>query len=315
MKMSPEGRALLAEREGRRLRAYKDSVGVWTIGIGHTSAAGEPVVTPDLAITEAECDAIFARDLAAYEAAVNKAIRVHIAQNEFDAMVSLCYNIGQAGFARSTVARRLNAGDRSGAAEAFLMWNKPAVLLSRRRAERAQFLGSAYLARLGSTEKQSPSRPPRPAPAEAAVPWWRPLLGLRSKPSTSRKENSAMLNPAFPIAVLDLIGRAVERAAERPEVDIPAEQKETVAAQVVREARKLPELRTLEESARPKSLWQSRGMIGALVSGAAGVAGAFGFVLAPEEVDAVVGLVANGIAVAGALMAWVGRKNATKPIA
>jgi hypothetical protein len=56
-------------------------------------------------------------------------------------------------------------------------------------------------------------------------------------------------------------------------------------------------------------------MIGALVSGLAGVAGAFGFVLAPEEVDALVGLVANGIVVAGAVTAWIGRKNATRPVA
>jgi hypothetical protein len=56
-------------------------------------------------------------------------------------------------------------------------------------------------------------------------------------------------------------------------------------------------------------------MIGALVAGLAGVAGAFGFALAPEEIDAIVGLVSNGIVVAGAVMAWIGRKNATRPIA
>ena len=124
-----------------------------------------------------------------------------------------------------------------------------------------------------------------------------------------------MLNPTLPLAIFDLIRRAVEKAAERPEVDIPAEQKEVIATQVVREARKLPESRAIEEAATPKSSWQSRGMMGALVAGLAGIAGAFGFVLAPEEVDAIVGLISNGIAVAGAVMAWIGRKNATQPIA
>lgn len=124
-----------------------------------------------------------------------------------------------------------------------------------------------------------------------------------------------MLNPTLPIAVFDLIRRAVEKAAERPEVDIPAEQKEVIATQVVREARKLPESREIEQAAAPKSQWQSRGMMGALVAGLAGIAGAFGFVLAPEEVDAIVGLISNGIVVGGAILAWIGRKNATQPIA
>jgi len=83
----------------------------------------------------------------------------------------------------------------------------------------------------------------------------------------------------------------------------------------VREAPNLPEAQKLEDSAAPKSKWQSRGMIGALVAGAAGIAGAFGFVLAPEEIDAVVGLSSNAIAVGGAVLAWIGRKNATQRIA
>jgi hypothetical protein len=73
---------------------------------------------------------------------------------------------------------------------------------------------------------------------------------------------------------------------------------------VVREARNLPEAQKLEKTTAPKSKWQSRGMIGALVAGAGGIAGAFGFVLAPEEIDAMVGLISNAIAVGGAVMAW-----------
>lgn len=104
-----------------------------------------------------------------------------------------------------------------------------------------------------------------------------------------------MLNPALPLAVFDLIRRAVERAADRPEVDIPAGRKEIVASQVVRETRKLPEVQALEEATSPNSRWRSRGMIGALVAGSAAIAGAFGFVLAPEEIDAIVGLISNGM--------------------
>src|SRR5687768_1290308 len=129
MNTSPAGRKVLVQREGRRLKAYRDSVDVWTIGVGHTSAAGPPKVVPGLTITEAECDAIFSRDFAAFAASVEAAVKVPLAQHEFDALVSFCYNIGQAGFARSTVVRRLNAGDRRGAADAFLMWNKPSAVL------------------------------------------------------------------------------------------------------------------------------------------------------------------------------------------
>jgi len=323
MKISAAGRKVLAEREGRRLKAYRDSAGVWTIGIGHTSAAGPPEVTPGLWITDAECDAIFGRDLRTYEAAVNKAVKVPLAQHEFDALVSFCYNIGPAGFARSTAVRRLNGGDRQGAAEALLMWNRPAEILSRRRGERAQFRGQGYAARLGPDQrpKVSPSPPqeptePKSSPLSTILAWWRRLVSQPPKPALPlHTENPAMLNPALPLVVFDLIRRAVESAAERPEVDIPAERKEVIATQVVREARKLPEVQEFEQATAPKSKWRSKGMIGALVAGVAGVAGAFGFALAPEEVDAIIGLISNGIVVAGAIMAWIGRRNATQPIA
>lgn len=140
MRMSADGRQKLALREGKRLKAYKDSVGVWTIGVGHTSAAGPPAVTPDLVITDAQCDEIFARDLGKYEAAVNGAITRPVSQTSFDALVSLCFNIGPGGFAKSTVVKRINAGDLRGAAEAILMWNKPPEIMGRRRSEYQQFL-------------------------------------------------------------------------------------------------------------------------------------------------------------------------------
>ena len=143
MNLSPIGEACLIAREGRRLTAYRDSVGVWTIGIGHTSAAGPPRVGPGLAITAAECDAIFARDVAAYVAAVRHGLTAPVGPHAFDALVSLCYNIGPSAFAGSTALRRINAGDAAGAADAMLMWAKPVAILGRRRAEAAQLV-TAY---------------------------------------------------------------------------------------------------------------------------------------------------------------------------
>lgn len=139
-KMSVIGLATLIAREGRKLTAYKDSVGVWTIGVGHTAAAGEPIPRKGLTITAAEADAIFARDLAQYEQAVRNAIKVPLADHQLDALASICYNIGQSGFAGSTFVRRINAGASAALIrEAILMWRKPAEIISRRAAEADQF--------------------------------------------------------------------------------------------------------------------------------------------------------------------------------
>lgn len=142
MQMSANGLKALMQREGVRLKAYQDQRGIWTIGVGHTSMAGPPTVLKGLALTEAEVEAIFARDVQKYATGVNEAIKKTPTQNQFDAMVSLCYNIGVGGFTGSTVVHRFNLGDYKGAADAFLMWEKPASLASRRVAERKQFLGA-----------------------------------------------------------------------------------------------------------------------------------------------------------------------------
>lgn len=140
MKMSAIGRAVLAAREGVRLTAYKDSVGVWTIGVGHTAACGMPVPRAGLTITAAEADAAFARDLAGFEAAIAKALKVPVSENEFDALVSLAFNVGAVAAAGSTAIRMLNAGNRAGCATAILLWKKPASIIDRRDGERDQFL-------------------------------------------------------------------------------------------------------------------------------------------------------------------------------
>lgn len=159
MQTSPFGRGEIARREGTVLTAYLDSVGVWTIGTGHTSAAGEPKVVKGMKITAWEADQILTRDLAAVERAIAAAVKVPLNQNEVDALVSLVFNIGAGAFAKSTLLRKLNAGDRAGAADQFLVWNKGTVngkkvelrgLTIRRQDERKQFLAAK-----STTPKQS----------------------------------------------------------------------------------------------------------------------------------------------------------------
>jgi lysozyme len=136
--------ALLSGREGARLEAYQDQKGIWTIGVGHTAAAGEPHPVAGMTLTETSMLALFAVDIVQYETAVNAAILLRaLADHQFDACVSLCYNIGAGGFKGSSVAAYIRENRLSDAADAFLLWDHPASLTARRHAERVQFL-TAY---------------------------------------------------------------------------------------------------------------------------------------------------------------------------
>ena len=152
---------LIKEYEGLECTAYQDAVGVWTIGYGHTDAAGAPSVIKGMTITEAKAEAMLARDLAQYEAAVDAAVKVSLSENERGALVSLCYNIGPNAFRRSTALLRLNAGDYNGAAEAMTWWNKAGGkvlrgLVRRREAERALFLTEAASLNVSEAQPAGP---------------------------------------------------------------------------------------------------------------------------------------------------------------
>lgn len=144
--MSQEGQKVLKYFEQCRLKAYWDAKGkVWTIGWGHTG----PDVYEGSVITQARADQLL-RDRLANEfvPGVLTVINRSMAQNEFDAMVDLAYNIGVDAFQDSTLVRKFNAGNSQGAADEFPRWNKSngEVLLGlrrRRAADRAMFLGAS----------------------------------------------------------------------------------------------------------------------------------------------------------------------------
>ncbi len=96
-------------------------------------------VTAGMKITRAQSREILARDIVKFENVIMNAVKVKLSPNQWDALFSICFNVGPQ-FAKSTCIKRLNAGDTKGAAEAILMWNKPAEIMSRRKAERLQFL-------------------------------------------------------------------------------------------------------------------------------------------------------------------------------
>ena len=141
-------RKLTEPSEGRRLVSYRDCVGVWTVGYGHTSRAGAPRVSPGMKITEAEADEILSRDLRKFERGVAAALaraKGEVAQREFDALVDLAFNIGLGAFRSSSLLRAYLVGDKARAAEKFLDWTKAGGrvvpgLVVRRKRDRAWFL-------------------------------------------------------------------------------------------------------------------------------------------------------------------------------
>ena len=139
MQISNAGLQKIIQREGVFLHAYKDSVGVWTIGTGHTSAAGLPKVTPTLTITKQQNDQILRSDLAPIEAQAKKYIKVTVTQNQYDAIISIVFNVGPK-FWSGTAIKLLNQGNTKGAANAIMLWNKPPEIIGRRRSEQQQFL-------------------------------------------------------------------------------------------------------------------------------------------------------------------------------
>ena len=141
MKTSQRGIDLIKSFEGLRLEPYKDQAGVWTCGYGFTG----PEVKQGVAWTLKQAEDALAGRIRAIDGILAKAIVPRLTQNQWDALVSLCYNIGQGAFRGSTLLRLVNQRDFPGAAEEFLKWDHVggvvnAGLLKRRQVERALFL-------------------------------------------------------------------------------------------------------------------------------------------------------------------------------
>lgn len=148
MKISEKGIDLIKGFEGFRAKPYLCSAGVPTIGYGSTYYEnGDKVSLEDTAISEIEAEELFKTTLKKYERSVTNALIVSVFQYEFDALVSLCYNIGSSNFSKSTLVKMLNEGEAPiDVADQFLRWNKAGGkvvngLTTRREAERLFFLG------------------------------------------------------------------------------------------------------------------------------------------------------------------------------
>ena len=145
MHVSPSGVDLICNFEGLELKAYDDGVGVWTIGYGTTKYPNGIRVKKGDTCTLDQAKAYMQNDLKAFEQTVNSAIKVPLNQNQFDALVSLAYNIGATAFKKSTLVKRLNEGNYNAAANQFNVWvnaggKRMQGLVNRRAAERTLFL-------------------------------------------------------------------------------------------------------------------------------------------------------------------------------
>lgn len=139
-RFSEYGKDILKVREELRLKAYLDGGGVPTDGWGHTKG----VKLGDV-ITVQQAEDFLSMDLYDIELAINRLVHVDINQNQYDALVCLVFNIGITAFTKSTLLRKLNAGDAYGAADQFDVWvfdngKKINGLVLRRKIEKTLFL-------------------------------------------------------------------------------------------------------------------------------------------------------------------------------
>jgi len=133
---------IIAEFEGYSSKVYICPGGRSTIGYGHAIKKDEQHFTE---INKEQAKALLKEDCLDFLGSIQKALTVDLNNNQLAAILSLCYNIGIGAFQKSTLRRRLNAGEGANAANEFLRWNKvngqPMAGLTRRReAEKALFL-------------------------------------------------------------------------------------------------------------------------------------------------------------------------------
>ena len=141
MKLDTNGYAKLHEREGLRLKPYLDTRGIPTIAMGNiTYLDGRKVTMEDRALTLEEANELGKLTADKFALEVDKLVKSDVNQNQFNALVSLAYNIGLNGFKNSTVLRLVNANPDNGKIqEAFMMWTKNPELVGRRKSEVKQY--------------------------------------------------------------------------------------------------------------------------------------------------------------------------------
>lgn len=157
-RINAAGLAHIQQWEGCKLVSYQDVAGVWTIGHGHTSAAGIPFVKPGMRINQTEADDILKSDLKKFEERVNRLVKVPLNDNQFAVLVSFDFNTGK--LHSSTLLKKLNAGDYDAVPGELMKWvnaggKKVKGLVNRRSAEAGLWAKGEFV----STNTQPVSTP------------------------------------------------------------------------------------------------------------------------------------------------------------
>ena len=144
MNISNEGISLIKKFEGCELESYKDAVGVWTIGYGHTKNVKE-----GMTISKEQADNMLLNELDEYCEYVENAVEVDLEQCQIDALVSWTYNLGPTSLKNSTMLKVLNNKDFEQVPNEIKRWNKAGGqvlqgLVRRREAEALLFEGKDW---------------------------------------------------------------------------------------------------------------------------------------------------------------------------
>lgn len=197
LKTSQQGIDLIKAFEGLHkvkadgnVRAYRCPAGKWTIGWGHTKGVRSGMVS-----TVAECEDFLRKDVAEFEAIIKRHVKVDLTQNQFDALVSFAFNVGEGNFASSTLLRRLNSGNYDDVPAQLARWNKarvdgvltPLAGLTRRRAAEAA---------LFSMDTELPSRGGQDMPQKVEQEEAKPLAKSRTLAGLSLAGASTALGEA-----------------------------------------------------------------------------------------------------------------------
>lgn len=197
MKTSQRGINDLILSEGLETKAYKDSVGVWTIGVGHTAAAGPPAPKAGMTISRQEAIDLLAKDLGKYEATVNRVLP-DVPQHVFDGAVSFHFNTGS--IAKATWPKLYKAGKLKEAKSSFLTWNKPPEIMKRRKREASLIFDGIYATKAVAEPQVAPQAAPVPDPAP--VPPSPAVESPAAAPESSKTPAGAVAGAGGTLAVL-----------------------------------------------------------------------------------------------------------------
>lgn len=158
MRINAEGIELIKRWEGLKLEAYLCPANVWTIGYGHTRTA-----RPGMKINQAEAERLLKDDLIKFETAITLAVKVELTENQFAALVSWAYNVGEGAVKSSTLIRKLNKGDYDAVPVELMRWNKVNGKVNRgltnRRAAEVGLWSKGSFVTSREVEPQEPATP------------------------------------------------------------------------------------------------------------------------------------------------------------